>query len=106
MIQKWSNGLLHFLDPCFKPLSAASPTTQREVLQELHEKIELSPHTNNLPTINKAPDTKMSSFFGNGIDPSTSSPIDTEIQIYLSIPQIPKYDPKDPRYKKYNLLGW
>ncbi|CAG8709891.1 9674_t:CDS:1, partial [Cetraspora pellucida] len=46
----------------------------------------------------------MSSFFGNGIDPSTSSSINTEIQIYLSISQIPKYDSKDPCYEKCNPL--
>ncbi|CAG8800846.1 14006_t:CDS:2, partial [Cetraspora pellucida] len=66
-------------------LSAASSTMQQEVLQELCENIEISYHTNNLPTTNSAPDTEMSSFFDDRIEPSSFSPIDTELQIALPL---------------------
>ena len=78
IISRWSDPemvgwLASFLDSRFKELSAASPTTQREVLWELREKIELSNYTNNLPTTNKAPDTEMSSFFDDEIEFLSSS---------------------------------
>ncbi|CAG8765117.1 8930_t:CDS:2, partial [Ambispora leptoticha] len=63
MVSRWSDSemigwLASFLDPRFKTLSAALSTMQQEVLQELRENIEISYHTNNLPTTNSAPDTE------------------------------------------------
>ncbi|CAG8517522.1 6214_t:CDS:2, partial [Cetraspora pellucida] len=105
MISRWDDPemvgwLATFLDPRFKTLSAASPTIQQDVFQEIHKRIKLSHQTNDLPSINQAPTTEMSSFFDDGNELSSLSPIDTELQIYLSILQIPKYDPKDLRYDK------
>ncbi|CAG8699491.1 5845_t:CDS:2, partial [Cetraspora pellucida] len=67
---------------------------------ELRKRIELSHHTSNLPTTDKVSDMEMSSFFDDGVEPSSLTPINTELQMYISIPQIPKYDPKDLRYEK------
>ncbi|CAG8740352.1 19212_t:CDS:2, partial [Cetraspora pellucida] len=95
-----------FLDPCFKTLSTTSFTIQKEVIKELCKKIELSNQKNTLPTTNQALNTEMSSFFDDEIEPSSLSRIDTEFQVYFSIPPIPKYDLKNPHYEEYNLLSW
>ncbi|CAG8771601.1 7908_t:CDS:1, partial [Cetraspora pellucida] len=78
-----------FLDPCFKTLSTASPTIQKEVIKKLRKKIELFNQKNTLTTTNQALDTEMSSFFNDGVEPSSLFRIDTEFQVYFSIPPIP-----------------
>ncbi|CAG8744613.1 16557_t:CDS:1, partial [Cetraspora pellucida] len=46
----------------------------------------------------------MAFFFDDSVELSPFLPVDIELQAYYSILKIPKYDPKDPLYEKYNSL--
>ncbi|CAG8750623.1 9834_t:CDS:2 [Cetraspora pellucida] len=101
---KMDGWLATFLDPRFKTLSIVSPTMQQETIQELRRRLELSQQEENIPITNQVSKTDMASFFGDEIESSPLSPVDLELQMYYSILEIPKYDPKDPLYEKYNPL--
>ncbi|RHZ60424.1 hypothetical protein Glove_353g1 [Diversispora epigaea] len=104
---KMTGWLATILDPRFKSLTIATSTMRNVVIQELHQKIMQSKlfNSNSIKTI-VATSNNISLFFDDQEDLNSFSNIDTELQIYFSIPQIPKYDIGDPLYKKYNPLIW
>lgn len=104
---KMTGWLATILDPRFKSLTIATSTMRNAVIHELRRKIMQSELFNsNLTETIVATSNNISSFFDDQEDLNSFSNIDTELQIYFSIPQIPKYDIGDPLYEKYNPLIW
>lgn len=99
--------LAMLLDPCFKSLSNAPPNKRDDVINELKRRVNLSIYESHKDSVTSNPikASDMSSFFEEEVE-STPSSLDIELQIYLSIPPMPKYELTDPLYKNNNPLIW
>ena len=98
--------LAMLLDPRFKLLSTALPNKRDDVINELQRRINLSlQELQDLVTDNPIKASDMFLFFKEEAE-STPLSLDIELQIYLSILQIPKYELIDSLYKNNNPLIW
>ncbi|CAG8580329.1 9700_t:CDS:1, partial [Cetraspora pellucida] len=92
------------LDPCFKFLSIALLNKHDNVINKLQRKINFFlQELQDLIIDNPIKTSNMFLFFEEEAE-STFLSLDIELQIYLSILQMPKYELTDPLYKNNNSL--